>query len=262
MTVALRARWAGSEACCQSQPPQRPGPAKGQGAGTRSGDASMISTASARRKLLVVSVTRARTRSPGSACRTNTTRPSWRATQKPPLATLPTSSSRRPGSVSESVTVRNTTATRTCLDRRARRPTGGPRTGRLLPALEPVRRVQLPRDASDHDAWLEQQPALQAQGALVVEELLPPVADDVLGDEHGDDVAGAPTADALDVGEDGPGDLPVRGIEDLQRDGDVERVPLVLKTLRLLRVHRDGHRLQGGRTGRASVGQRPQRRLV
>ena len=81
------ARCAGSETCCQSHPPHRPGPANGQGAGTRSGDASRISTASARRKFLVSWVTWARTRSPGSVCRTKTTRPSCRATHEPPLAT-------------------------------------------------------------------------------------------------------------------------------------------------------------------------------
>ena len=58
------------------------------------------------------SVTRASTRSPGSACRTNTTRPSCLATQKPPCPTAPTSSSNsageraggEPGTVTDSVT--------------------------------------------------------------------------------------------------------------------------------------------------------------
>ena len=47
---SLRARWAGRETCCQSQPPHPPGPACGQGATTRSGEGSMTSTASARKK--------------------------------------------------------------------------------------------------------------------------------------------------------------------------------------------------------------------
>ena len=54
-------------------PPHMPGPAKGQGASTRSEEADKISTAFARKKRLVLSVTCTRTRSPGSACRTNTT---------------------------------------------------------------------------------------------------------------------------------------------------------------------------------------------
>ena len=89
-TAALSDRWAGSAACCQSQPPQPPGSACGHGGSTRSGDGFRISTASARASRDVTSVTRARTVSPGSACRTNTTGPSsGRATHQPPWATSP-----------------------------------------------------------------------------------------------------------------------------------------------------------------------------
>ncbi len=88
MTAALSSRWAGSVACCQSQPPQAPGPAYGQGGSTRSGEGVRTSTASARARRDVTSVIRARTVSPGSACRTNTTGPSsGRATHQPPWAT-------------------------------------------------------------------------------------------------------------------------------------------------------------------------------
>jgi hypothetical protein len=88
ITTALSERWAGNAACCQSQPPQRPGTACGQGASTRSGDGVRISTASARASRDVTSVIRARTVSPGSACRTKTTGPSpGRATHQPPWAT-------------------------------------------------------------------------------------------------------------------------------------------------------------------------------
>ena len=99
-TAALSWRWAGRLACCQSQPPQPPGRACGQGGGTRSGDGSRISTASARASLAVTWVTAARTRSPGSACLTNTTCPlsSGRATHQPPCTASPTvSSSTSPG---------------------------------------------------------------------------------------------------------------------------------------------------------------------
>lgn len=96
MTSPLRRRWAPGLACCQSQPPHLPGPANGQGALTRSLDASMISTASARRKResSAPAVTRATTFSPGRVWRTNSTRPSSvRAMQWPPCATGPTSTS-------------------------------------------------------------------------------------------------------------------------------------------------------------------------
>ena len=64
-------------------PPQRPGPDHGQGGATRSGDAVTTSTASARTKRspAPVSVTCARTRSPGTVCRTKSTWPSCRAMQ-------------------------------------------------------------------------------------------------------------------------------------------------------------------------------------
>ncbi len=75
-TCALIARCAAGLACCRSQPPQPPGRAYGHGGSTRSADGSSTSTASARANLAVLLVNRARTRSPGSACRTNTTLPS------------------------------------------------------------------------------------------------------------------------------------------------------------------------------------------
>ena len=88
ITAAFSARCAERLACCQSQPPQPPGCAYGQGAATRSGDGSRISTASARANRDVTSVTRATTRSPGSACLTNSTgSPGGLATHQPPCAT-------------------------------------------------------------------------------------------------------------------------------------------------------------------------------
>ena len=97
-TSAFIRRCRAGVTCCQSQPPQRPGPAYGHGGTTRSGEAASTSTASARQNRLARAVTRAWTRSPGNACRTKMTRPSWRATQLPPGATGPTSSSiRSPG---------------------------------------------------------------------------------------------------------------------------------------------------------------------
>lgn len=96
ITSPLNRRWAPGFACCQSQPPHLPGPENGQGASTRSLAASMIRTASARRKResSSPSVTFAITRSPGSVCRTNSTRPSSvRAMQWPPWATGPISTS-------------------------------------------------------------------------------------------------------------------------------------------------------------------------
>ena len=59
--------------------------------GRRCGEASSTSTMSARQNdAFDASVSSARTRSPGIAPSTKTTRPSWRATQWPPWATRPT----------------------------------------------------------------------------------------------------------------------------------------------------------------------------
>ena len=74
-TDAFQASCACTEACCRSQPPHRPGRAHGHGGSTRSADGTRISTASARRKPRCTSVISATTSSPGSACRTKTTRP-------------------------------------------------------------------------------------------------------------------------------------------------------------------------------------------
>ncbi len=72
----------------------RPGGRNGTAPSTRSGDGSRTRTASARAKRDVTSVTRATTRSPGSACRTNSTgSPSGRATHQPPWATSPMATS-------------------------------------------------------------------------------------------------------------------------------------------------------------------------
>src|SRR5436190_6426642 len=79
--------------CCHWQPPQ-PAATNGHGGSTRSGDATSMSTARARRKSLRSAVTAARTRSPGMAPSTKTTRPSGpRPMASPPAATAVASSS-------------------------------------------------------------------------------------------------------------------------------------------------------------------------
>ena len=138
--AALSSRWRGRATCCQSQPPHRPGRAYGHGGSTRSGEASSTSTASARRYLVTACVTRARTRSPGTAWRTNTTRPSGaRATHAPPAAAAPTSSS------SSSPTWAPSTSA----------PSRSPREGRRCAgaASATVRSVSSSRRRSDDRSW-------------------------------------------------------------------------------------------------------------
>ena len=67
-------------------------------------------------------------------------------------------------------------------------PRDRPRVPRRLEVLAD-RGLQLPRHAGHHDAGLVEQPALEPQRALVVQQVLQPLADDVLRDEHRDHVA-------------------------------------------------------------------------
>ncbi len=95
-TSPLRRRCSGRAMCPNSAPPTGARPraallsasASGHGWATRCGEGSRTSTASPRQKLAAssCSVSRTRTVSPGSACRTKTTRPSIRATKWPPCA--------------------------------------------------------------------------------------------------------------------------------------------------------------------------------
>ena len=123
------------------------------------------------------SVMLTRTRSPGRACRTKTTRPSSRATQCPPWATGPTSTT---------ASVPTRLAAVSAGPARA----DGADDGTVeVVVLRALGRPQLPRHARDHDARGEQQPGLEPQRALVVQDLLLPAAEDVLGDVDDDDVA-------------------------------------------------------------------------
>ena len=67
-------RWASMVMCCQPHPPQ-PARRDGQGGVTRSGEASTTATVVARAQSFFSAVSSASTVSPGSAPRTNTTRP-------------------------------------------------------------------------------------------------------------------------------------------------------------------------------------------
>ena len=102
-TVRLHLALRRAGACCQSQPPHRPGPAYGHGGGDpvrrrgRGPRPRRRGRTSRRRS----SVTTARTRSPGRACRTNTTRPSCAGDAEPAVRRprRPRARARRPDPV-------------------------------------------------------------------------------------------------------------------------------------------------------------------
>ena len=92
---SLRRRWAVRRTCWKSHPPHRPGPACGHTGGTRSGDGTSTSTASARRNRVVAEVILAAYPLARQAV-PDEDHPAVRAawpTQPPPAAIAPTSSS-------------------------------------------------------------------------------------------------------------------------------------------------------------------------
>ena len=206
---ALSSRCAGADACCQSQPPHRPGPAYGHGGGTRSGDGVRISIASARSVGGASSVTTARTRSPGSAWRTNTTGPAARRRAGDAVAAVRRGADRSRAAADASVLGHDVSSATTGWDPgSSARPVAvvRPSVGGGVGAVGAVRaaagcavhaaasarsadEASCHGHARHHHAGLEQQPALEAQRRLVVQQLLPPVPDDVLRDEHAHDVA-------------------------------------------------------------------------
>src|SRR3954449_1103585 len=121
---------------------------------------------------------------------------------------------------------------------------------------------QLPRNACHHHARLEEQPRLESQRALVVQQLLPPPPDYVLRNEHGDHVSRTTATKTADVVENGTRHLPVGGVKDGERDRDVVATPVVLQALHVVVVDPHGHRLQFTRPGGGGVGDGTQRRQV
>ena len=177
-----------------------PGRPSGTAASPAPAPRRRTSTASRAGRLRRSSVTCTRTRSPGRAWRTNTTRPSGACADADAAV-------RRP-------------ARRRAIERAGS--SSGASSSRRAPRLD----AQLVRHARHHHAGREQQPALEPQRALVVQQLLPPVADDVLRDvAPSRRRAGSADGCCLHVVDDRPGDLAVRRVEDLQRHRDARARP-------------------------------------
>ena len=110
-------------------------------------------------------------------------------------------------------------------------------------------------DTGDHDARGKEQSCFQAQRTLVVQQLLPPVANDVFGDEHADRVSRAGPANVADVVEERSGDLSVGRVDNFQLDGNLTCTPFVSERLRFLLVDLNGDRGQCARVGGAREGE-------
>ena len=122
--------------------------------------------------------------------------------------------------------------------------------------------AQLVGHRGDHHAGREQQPALEPQRGLVVQQLLPPAADDVLRDVDRDDAARVGLLDLGGVLDDRPDQLAVRRVQHLERHADVALVPLLQQPVGLRGVGRDVDALEHVGPGRLGERERPQRRLV
>ncbi len=103
---------------------------------------------------------------------------------------------------------------------------------------------------------------LSRKRGLVVQELLPPTAHDVLRDVDRDDVAGARLAELLDVADHGSYELAIGRVDDLERDRDLQVLPLLHQRGGVRRVELDRQRLE--RVGARDPGVREgaHRRLV
>ena len=92
---------------------------------------------------------------------------------------------------------------------------------------------------------------------LVVQQVLPPVPDDVLRDEDGDDVPRASPCRIALRSPDRLGDLPERRVDDLQRHRDLPVLPFPGQVGGVGGIDVDRHRLQeSGRVARAKASAR------
>ncbi len=101
------------------------------------------------------------------------------------------------------------------------------------PAVDELRRVEQPRHERERDAVHEEQLLADPPGLVVVQQRLPPVADDVDGRVDRDDLAAVLRATGLQVLDEREADVAVRRGDDAQRHLDLHLDPLPLEELRL-----------------------------
>ena len=103
----------------------------------------------------------------------------------------------------------------------------------------PVGRVHVIRDRDDDRVLPEEQPALEEEGALVVEDVLVPVVHHELGDDDSDRVVVPALVEIVEILLDGVDQLAVGRVHDLELDSEVEALPLPLELVGILIVMRD-----------------------
>ena len=128
-----------------------------------------------------------------------------------------------------------------------------------MPAGLVLRCAEHPGDARDRNRRLEQQPALQPQRGLVVQQMLPPMRDHVLGNHDRDHVPGVLAPELAHVAKHRANRLAVRRLDHHQRDRDPALLPLARERVVGL-LGGDLDRPQRRRAHRLGEGERAQRR--
>ena len=229
-TAAFQARCAGSATCASSPPPTPPGPAAGHADSTRSGRRLEDLDGVGAPELRVV----AGVGQPGADALARQRVPDEDRRGR--------RAGRRSGRRGRPGRSRARRARRAVVCRVSSHADRYP--GRVLETRLALGGGELPGHGGHHDAGREEQAALESQGALVVQQLLPPVPDHVLGDVDDDQVPRALPADRAHVGQHRARDLAERRVEHAQRHGDVERVPLLAQRGDVLGVDTDGDGLE------------------
>jgi len=99
--------------------------------------------------------------------------------------------------------------------------------------------LELPGHAGDQHAALEEQPGLEPQGTLVVEQLFPRTTNHVLGDVDDDESVWVGDTKLGNVAKDWARDIPIWGVDNGQRNRDVALCPLPFQLLNLRLPSRD-----------------------
>src|ERR1700712_4260397 len=118
------------------------------------------------------------------------------------------------------------------------------------PAL--VSYAELVGDVDDDDAGGEQQACFEPQRALIVQQLLPPAGEDVFGDEDQHHGVWLVAAQCFDVGDQGPDQVAVWGLEDGERDRNFALVPGVEQVAGVVGINVEGQRVELVGSGRPS----------
>ena len=113
-----------------------------------------------------------------------------------------------------------------------------------------------------HHARRKEQPPLESQGALVMQDLLPPMADHVLRNVDRHHIPRALAPEVPDVIDDRVSHLPVRRGNHLERNAGVGLLPDFHQPRSLIGVDRDRKSLQSAGPRGLGKGERPQRRFV